>query len=98
LGNAYGLFKDFLRDLKLWRFSLRMTDFGSFGLSHLAIPRAVQRGPRFVYSSHVHSEPSRMSSSFNRFNLPRLRLDPTPGTPQTLSGIEPPRHIADTLF
>jgi hypothetical protein len=58
---------DFLRDLKLSWFPLRMTDFGSFCLSNLVLPRAVQRGPRFVYSSQVHSEPSRMSSSFNRF-------------------------------
>jgi hypothetical protein len=58
---------DFLRDLKPWRFPLRMTDFGSFGFSNLQLPGAVQRGPRFVYSSQVHSESSRMSSSFSRF-------------------------------
>ena len=58
-----------LRNLKLWWFPLRMTDFdlGSLVSSTWCFVGPSERGTKFVNCSQVYSAPSRISSSFNLF-------------------------------
>jgi hypothetical protein len=59
------------------------------------VKKKVPAEPAVSFASQERKHARKGKSPIGQ-NLPRWSLDPTPETPEILSGMEPPRHIADT--